>query len=72
MLRLTWCDHLQVGGKWLSGAETVPTLYVFEGIELELSFRYTPTEDKEFVESDCICPIALHTGDMGYCFPFSV
>ncbi|KAL2095025.1 hypothetical protein ACEWY4_009744 [Coilia grayii] len=50
-----------VGGKWLSGAETVPTLYVFEGIELELSFRYTPTEDKEFVESDCICPIALHT-----------
>ncbi|KAG5283954.1 hypothetical protein AALO_G00021370 [Alosa alosa] len=42
-------------------AETVPSLYVFECIELELNLTSGPVEDKEVVESDFTCPFRLYS-----------
>lgn len=58
-------SRLQVVAKWSRAAETVPSLYVFECIELELNLKCAPVEeDKESVEFDFTSPIRLHTGEM--------
>ncbi|XP_028823533.1 LOW QUALITY PROTEIN: nucleoporin 88 [Denticeps clupeoides] len=42
------------------GAESVPSLYVFECVELELTLKLAAAEEEESVESDFSCPIRLH------------
>ncbi|XP_051515767.1 nucleoporin 88 isoform X2 [Myxocyprinus asiaticus] len=47
--------------RWSRGAETVPSLYVFECVELELTLKLAAAgEDEEIAESDFTCPIRLH------------
>lgn len=60
--------HLQVVANWSRAAETVPSLYVFECVELGLSLKCAPIEVKEPVESDFTSPIRLHTGEMSSAF----
>lgn len=52
----------QVVERWSRGSEVVPSLYVFECVELELTLKLAPTEEEELVESDFTCPIRLHRG----------
>ncbi|XP_028275668.1 nucleoporin 88 [Parambassis ranga] len=47
-------------GKWIRGTETVPALYVFECVELELTLKVATGEDEEPQEFDFTCPIRLH------------
>uniref|UniRef100_A0A8C8C9I2 Nucleoporin 88 n=1 Tax=Oncorhynchus tshawytscha TaxID=74940 RepID=A0A8C8C9I2_ONCTS len=47
-------------GRWLRGSEAVPSLYVFECVELELTLKLPAGEEEEPVESDFTCPIRLH------------
>uniref|UniRef100_A0A671QB48 Nuclear pore complex protein Nup88-like n=1 Tax=Sinocyclocheilus anshuiensis TaxID=1608454 RepID=A0A671QB48_9TELE len=42
------------------GSETVPSLYVFECVELELTLKLAAGEEEEITESDFTCPIRLH------------
>ncbi|XP_076157780.1 nucleoporin 88-like [Alosa pseudoharengus] len=56
-------DEDEDGGlveRWSRGSEVVPSLYVFECVELELTLKLAPTEDEEVVESDFTCPIRLN------------
>lgn len=46
--------------KWTHGAEAVPTLYVFECVELELTLKVATGDDEEPQESDFTCQIRLH------------
>ncbi|XP_071768633.2 nucleoporin 88 [Centroberyx gerrardi] len=46
--------------KWIRGAEPVPSLYVFECVELELTLKVATGEDEEPQELDFTCPIRLH------------
>ncbi|TRY86834.1 hypothetical protein DNTS_028658 [Danionella cerebrum] len=46
--------------KWSRGSETVPSLYVFECVELELTLKLPAGEEEEITESDFSCPIRLH------------
>ncbi|XP_051978804.1 nucleoporin 88-like [Xyrauchen texanus] len=47
--------------KWSKGSETVPSLYVFECVELELTLKLAAAaEEEEITESDFTCPIRLH------------
>ncbi|XP_065140318.1 nucleoporin 88 [Paramisgurnus dabryanus] len=48
--------------RWSRGAESVPSLYVFECVELELTLKLAAAgeEEEEPVESDFTCPIRLH------------
>lgn len=46
--------------KWTRNAEAVPTLYVFECVELELTLKVATAEDDEPQEVDFTCPIRLH------------
>lgn len=46
----------------MRGSEAVPSLYVFECVELELTLKLAAGEE-EFVESDFTCPIRLHRGE---------
>ncbi|XP_024287658.1 nucleoporin 88 [Oncorhynchus tshawytscha] len=46
--------------RWLRGSEAVPSLYVFECVELELTLKLPAGEEEEPVESDFTCPIRLH------------
>ncbi|XP_030648549.1 nucleoporin 88 [Chanos chanos] len=46
--------------RWSRGSETVPSLYVFECVELELTLKLATGEEEELVESDFTCPIRLH------------
>lgn len=46
--------------KWIRGTETVPALYVFECVELELILKVATGEDEEPQEFDFTCPIKLH------------
>lgn len=60
----------QMVERWSRGSEVVPSLYVFECVELELTLKLAPTEDEELVESDFTCPIRLHRGQevsLPYC-----
>lgn len=47
--------------KWIRGAESVPALYVFECVELELTLKVATGEDEEPQELDFTCPIRLHS-----------
>lgn len=49
--------------RWLRGSEAVPSLYVFECVELELTLKLPAGEEEEPVESDFTCPIRLHRGE---------
>ncbi|XP_026187459.1 nucleoporin 88 [Mastacembelus armatus] len=46
--------------KWIRGTETVPALYVFECVELELTLKVATGDDEEPQEFDFTCPIQLH------------
>uniref|UniRef100_A0A673L166 Nuclear pore complex protein Nup88-like n=1 Tax=Sinocyclocheilus rhinocerous TaxID=307959 RepID=A0A673L166_9TELE len=46
--------------RWSRGSETVPSLYVFECVELELTLKLAAGEEEEITESDFTCPIRLH------------
>ncbi|MGH0134979.1 UNVERIFIED_CONTAM: hypothetical protein FKN15_012514 [Acipenser sinensis] len=47
--------------RWPQGAVLVPSLYVFECVELELTLKLAASEDgEEPLESDFTCPIRLH------------
>ncbi|KAM6969732.1 nucleoporin 88 [Aplochiton taeniatus] len=46
--------------RWIRGSEAIPSLYVFECVELELTLKLPAGEDEEPVESDFTCPIRLH------------
>uniref|UniRef100_A0AAR2K943 Nucleoporin 88 n=1 Tax=Pygocentrus nattereri TaxID=42514 RepID=A0AAR2K943_PYGNA len=46
--------------RWSRGSETVPSLYVFECVELELTLKLPAREEEELAESDFTCPIRLH------------
>ncbi|KAL4660581.1 nuclear pore complex protein Nup88 isoform X1, partial [Arapaima gigas] len=47
--------------RWTRGSEAIPSLYVFECIELELTLKLASgAEEEEPVESDFTCPIRLH------------
>uniref|UniRef100_A0A672P581 Nucleoporin 88 n=1 Tax=Sinocyclocheilus grahami TaxID=75366 RepID=A0A672P581_SINGR len=47
--------------RWSRGSETVPSLYVFECVELELTLKLAAgEEEEEITESDFTCPIRLH------------
>ncbi|XP_063060095.1 nucleoporin 88 [Engraulis encrasicolus] len=48
-----------VVAKWMRRAEIVPTLYVFERMELD-SFNCSPSDDEGFEESDTACSITLY------------
>lgn len=47
-------------GKWIRGTDTVPALYVFECVEVELTLKVATAEDEEPQEFDFTCPIRLH------------
>ncbi|XP_056139006.1 nucleoporin 88 [Lampris incognitus] len=46
--------------KWIRGSEQVPSLYVFECVELELTLKLATGEDEEPQEPDFTCLIRLH------------
>ncbi|KAL7834508.1 hypothetical protein SRHO_G00287550 [Serrasalmus rhombeus] len=46
--------------RWSRGSETVPSLYVFECVELELTLKLPAREEEELAESDFTCPVRLH------------
>uniref|UniRef100_A0A8D1U2G1 Nucleoporin 88 n=1 Tax=Sus scrofa TaxID=9823 RepID=A0A8D1U2G1_PIG len=46
---------------WDSKADLIPSLYVFECVELELALKLASGEDDPF-DSDFSCPIKLHRG----------
>ncbi|XP_058856940.1 nucleoporin 88-like [Acipenser ruthenus] len=47
--------------RWPQGAVPVPSLYVYECVELELTLKLAASEDgEEPLESDFTCPIRLH------------
>ncbi|ROL48728.1 Nuclear pore complex protein Nup88, partial [Anabarilius grahami] len=47
--------------RWSRGSETVPSLYVFECVELELTLKLPAGgEEEDIIESDFTCPIRLH------------
>nr|XP_020666396.1 nuclear pore complex protein Nup88 [Pogona vitticeps] len=45
---------------WDSRTDLIPSLYVFECVELELALRLASREGEEPLESDFSCPIKLH------------
>ncbi|KAM3934700.1 nuclear pore complex protein Nup88 [Leptodactylus fuscus] len=53
-------DDEQTSDKsWNSSSDLIPSLYVFECVELELALKLT-TEEEESIENDFSCPIKLH------------
>lgn len=55
-------DNEQTSEKsWDSRADLIPSLYVFECVELELALKLASGEDEPF-DSDFSCPIKLHRG----------
>ncbi|CAL8363614.1 unnamed protein product [Merluccius merluccius] len=49
------------GESWARGADAVPSLYVFECVELELTLKLAAgADDEEPQESDFTCPVRLH------------
>ncbi|XP_006029226.2 LOW QUALITY PROTEIN: nuclear pore complex protein Nup88 [Alligator sinensis] len=45
---------------WDPRSDLIPSLYVFECVELELALKLASGEEEEPVESDFSCPIKLH------------
>ena len=62
-LKLKCClfFFLQSEKSWDSKADLIPSLYVFECVELELALKLASGEDDPF-DSDFSCPIKLHRG----------
>lgn len=54
---------LQSETSWDPRADLVPSLYVFECVELELALKLASGEDDPF-DSDFSCPIRLHRGNV--------
>ncbi|KAI5089449.1 nuclear pore complex protein Nup88 [Silurus meridionalis] len=55
-------DEEEDGGaieRWSRGSGAVPSLYVFECVELELTLRLAAGEDEDPTDSDFTCPIRL-------------
>ncbi|XP_062844698.1 nucleoporin 88 isoform X2 [Trichomycterus rosablanca] len=46
--------------RWSRGSETVPSLYIFECVELELTLKLPAGDEEEPAESDFSCPVRLH------------
>lgn len=58
------CLCIQAVERWSRGSETVPSLYVFECVELELTLKLPAGgEEEDIIESDFTCPIRLHRGE---------
>lgn len=53
---------VQAVERWTRGSEAIPSLYVFECVELELTLKLAAGEEEEPAESDFTCPIRLHRG----------
>ncbi|XP_075051059.1 nuclear pore complex protein Nup88 [Mixophyes fleayi] len=54
-------DDEQTSNKsWKPNSDLIPSLYVFECVELELALKLTTEEEAETLESDFSCPIKLH------------
>ncbi|XP_006640886.1 nucleoporin 88 [Lepisosteus oculatus] len=54
-------EEAGAGERWARGSEAVPSLYVFECVELELTLKVAAgREEEEALESDFTCPIRLH------------
>ncbi|XP_066552165.1 nucleoporin 88 [Amia ocellicauda] len=54
-------EECVAGERWARGTEAVPSLYVFECVELELTLKLASGEEEEEpLESDFTCPIRLH------------
>ncbi|XP_066434979.1 nuclear pore complex protein Nup88 [Eleutherodactylus coqui] len=54
-------DDEQTSDKsWNPSSELIPSLYVFECVELELALKLTAEDDEESIETDFSCPIKLH------------
>ncbi|XP_067864020.1 nucleoporin 88 [Heptranchias perlo] len=47
-------------GSWDLRCEPIPSLYVFECVELELTLKLATGDDDEQLQSDFSCPITLH------------
>ncbi|XP_015239681.1 PREDICTED: nuclear pore complex protein Nup88 [Cyprinodon variegatus] len=52
-------EEAGTAGNWIRGSDSVPALYVFECVELELTLKVA-TEEDEPQEFDFTCPIRLH------------
>ncbi|NXH11968.1 NUP88 protein, partial [Bucco capensis] len=53
-------DEEQSEKSWDPRADLIPSLYVFECVELELALKVASGEEEEPLESDFSCPIKLH------------
>ncbi|MBN3272489.1 NUP88 protein, partial [Polyodon spathula] len=54
-------EDTALSDRWPQGTVPVPSLYVFECVELELTLKLAASQDgEEPVESDFTCPIRLH------------
>ncbi|XP_075708980.1 nuclear pore complex protein Nup88 isoform X2 [Rhinoderma darwinii] len=54
-------DDEQTSDKsWNSSSNLIPSLYVFECVELELALKLTTEEEEECIETDFSCLIKLH------------
>ncbi|XP_063809744.1 nuclear pore complex protein Nup88 [Pseudophryne corroboree] len=54
-------DDEQTSNKsWNPNSDLIPSLYVFECVELELALKLATEEEEEPLESDFSCPIKLH------------
>ncbi|XP_040280801.1 nuclear pore complex protein Nup88 [Bufo bufo] len=52
-------DEQSSDKSWIPSSDPIPSLYVFECVELELALKLTE-EDEESIETDFSCPIKLH------------
>ncbi|XP_056412351.1 nuclear pore complex protein Nup88 isoform X2 [Hyla sarda] len=54
-------DDEQTSDKsWNTSSDLIPSLYVFECVELELALKLSTEEEEESIETDFSCPIKLH------------
>ncbi|XP_067866151.1 nucleoporin 88 isoform X2 [Heterodontus francisci] len=53
-------DDQMANESWDLRCEPIPSLYVFECVELELSLKLATGDDDEQLQSDFSCPITLH------------
>uniref|UniRef100_A0A8D0Z103 Nucleoporin 88 n=1 Tax=Sus scrofa TaxID=9823 RepID=A0A8D0Z103_PIG len=58
-IKVLFVFFLQSEKSWDSKADLIPSLYVFECVELELALKLASGEDDPF-DSDFSCPIKLH------------
>ncbi|XP_076867212.1 nucleoporin 88 [Brachyhypopomus gauderio] len=53
-------EECRAAERWSRGSDSVPSLYVFECVELELTLKLPAGEEDDLAESDFTCPIRLH------------